>query len=1081
MATYVPGSETYLPNLEPFTPDYKFLSAVLDVRQDKYNTNWKATNDIYNKVVYADLSRNDTIEQRNQYIENLAPSLEKIANLDLSLAQNVDAAKGVFAPFFEDDLVVRDMVYTANYRKQMDYANRLMMSPNREQSTKYWDVGVRSLQYKMEDFINGTADQALNAPALRYVEDANLFELAGQILSELDPPLSMKLDKPARFPNTMDSEGNVVQGAIDPNWIITQQNGDLVTGAALQHIQMTLQNDPRVQQAYETEAYVASRDRAAQGISSGEFSSVEQGQQVWATETINMLMDQNVINQIETEQQLAKQEETNNNWNNYAQNNGVIPGSDDDILMQENMSSYEATKAALENQNRIQEIAQTPVSNTADTLNLAYQLLMHSNMQNDMIAAAQNFSMRDYEYTMKENKFALQEKKHLYDLDMERARDTNRKNNILLKGQVDRNNAFAIADAKGELVGSNDTDDPLRDALSGPTFSIGDSSTLDYTVDEDGNLDPNVDVMAESRSQWREADTQVAREKAQYIADALYQIHPHGENDRQDYSITIDGSEFTGTIDQIRTRLLEEDEGGNLINRSAIEQLFTEKADAITNLRVSNPGAATGQDYQNLYDLANGTYSLSSRQIVADRNLQTSNEVNKATYDLTRLTTRDNDPNIAALMDEGGFPDIFDPTSSVSAMLSRDEYVANAIKLVEAGEIVNIDQSWVNDTGTNHPNYFIVETAQGWDGEAIEDNATVYIDDAGNKSTNPRELTGGNVRKSITLDKDAITAEAGKVYDKLYENFNAALTDAEGTYRVSTFNTVSRGLGNTPGDLLVGVGYKGAVDPKAPQAEGNVMTADLIKQIRYLSSKGKNPMYIEGSLNDLEGKLKDQTSDQGEKVLQMYINDLRSYVNNPKSPNSPSPSPRATIEYFPVYGAPGEGKKSTAGYKITFNPDWLASKVKGGNDSAKQYGSITSDQFDKLNKGVSIVFDKDLDISPRSKAKSQMYSSPIVSEIMASENGFIERTRIDEDSVKIGTYRFVQTSPQEYNVNWRFREYQTGGTYNTSALTSMKVSTIGQQPGFLEKIEKEVIDLFDQQGAKNFRAKQKDVATYRTN
>ena len=69
MATYVPGSETYLPNLEPFTPDYKFLSAVLDVRQDKYNTNWKATNDIYNKVVYADLSRNDTVEQRNQYIE----------------------------------------------------------------------------------------------------------------------------------------------------------------------------------------------------------------------------------------------------------------------------------------------------------------------------------------------------------------------------------------------------------------------------------------------------------------------------------------------------------------------------------------------------------------------------------------------------------------------------------------------------------------------------------------------------------------------------------------------------------------------------------------------------------------------------------------------------------------------------------------------------------------------------------------------------------------------------------------------------------------------------------------------------
>jgi hypothetical protein len=82
MATYVPGSETYLPDIKPFTPDYKFLSAALDVRQDKYNSNWKATNDVYNKVVFADLSREDTNSQREQYVNNLAPSLEKISGMD---------------------------------------------------------------------------------------------------------------------------------------------------------------------------------------------------------------------------------------------------------------------------------------------------------------------------------------------------------------------------------------------------------------------------------------------------------------------------------------------------------------------------------------------------------------------------------------------------------------------------------------------------------------------------------------------------------------------------------------------------------------------------------------------------------------------------------------------------------------------------------------------------------------------------------------------------------------------------------------------------------------------------------------
>ena len=119
MATYIKGVDTYLPDIKPFTPDYKFLSAVLQTRTDKYDANYKATNDLYNKVVYADLSRDDTKERRDQYAEKIAPHIEQISGLDLSLASNVDAAKGVFAPFYEDDITVKDMVYTSRYREWM--------------------------------------------------------------------------------------------------------------------------------------------------------------------------------------------------------------------------------------------------------------------------------------------------------------------------------------------------------------------------------------------------------------------------------------------------------------------------------------------------------------------------------------------------------------------------------------------------------------------------------------------------------------------------------------------------------------------------------------------------------------------------------------------------------------------------------------------------------------------------------------------------------------------------------------------------------------------------------------------------
>ena len=85
MATYVPGSKSYMPEFKPFTPDYKFLSTVLDTKTNRYNTNYKQLNDLYSKIVYAPLSREDTQFMRDQYTEGLSDKLEKISGMDLSL------------------------------------------------------------------------------------------------------------------------------------------------------------------------------------------------------------------------------------------------------------------------------------------------------------------------------------------------------------------------------------------------------------------------------------------------------------------------------------------------------------------------------------------------------------------------------------------------------------------------------------------------------------------------------------------------------------------------------------------------------------------------------------------------------------------------------------------------------------------------------------------------------------------------------------------------------------------------------------------------------------------------------------
>ena len=101
------------------------------------------------------------------------------------MQSNVDAAKGVFAPFYEDDITVRDMVYTSRYRDQNRQAQNLLNSPDQTVQEGYWEVGKRAMQYQMDEFINADPDKAMNMRLPEYVPKANLFKMSQQLLENI--------------------------------------------------------------------------------------------------------------------------------------------------------------------------------------------------------------------------------------------------------------------------------------------------------------------------------------------------------------------------------------------------------------------------------------------------------------------------------------------------------------------------------------------------------------------------------------------------------------------------------------------------------------------------------------------------------------------------------------------------------------------------------------------------------------------------------------------------------------------------------------------------------------------------------
>ena len=420
MATYIKGEKNFYPDIKPFTPDYKFLSATLDARQAKYNAGWKAQNDLYNKVVYSPLTNPNSLEYQRQYAEKLGPSLEKISGMDLSLEQNVQTAKSAFAPFFEDDEVVYDMVWTGAYNDAIKKYQELASSNNQEtRELANSEVSLRKLEIDRRKFMEASRGELQSQPLPELILDADLVQNAQKYLSALDPGLTISMP----IPNMKDTGKVDAQGVPilmeDKNFIITQKNGSLVEGPAYEQIMSALIDDPRVQKFYNAKSYVQAYDFAETMVNKGVFATEQEGLNAWAVEQISRIENKNLEYQTKKEYELRKQNEVNVNWDNYASNHGVVSGSYDEKIMNQNISDAERMKIDLDRLFKINQFAASSDPDDEALFSKAMALLSNYNIDTDVRRAARQFSMREMEVTQEQNNFELENLKYKHDWNLQ--------------------------------------------------------------------------------------------------------------------------------------------------------------------------------------------------------------------------------------------------------------------------------------------------------------------------------------------------------------------------------------------------------------------------------------------------------------------------------------------------------------------------------------------------------------------------------------------------------------------------------------------------------------------------------------
>lgn len=237
MATYIAGVTDYIPQVQPFKPDFNWYQDVMQRKQQKFDIGWNKVNTMYNSLLNAPMTRADNQEARDKFFTDAQMEIERLGSIDLSLEQNVASAYEVFKPFYEDDYMVNDMSWTRSYNDAKMKANSFKNCTDPEKcGGRYWDGGVQYLEYQRKNFMDSSAEDALNFARPEYIADPDIQGLAEKYFDE--------------------SKLSITQDIDTGQWIVRQENGAPLIPQLSSYLASRLGSDQKVLDYYKVRAFL---------------------------------------------------------------------------------------------------------------------------------------------------------------------------------------------------------------------------------------------------------------------------------------------------------------------------------------------------------------------------------------------------------------------------------------------------------------------------------------------------------------------------------------------------------------------------------------------------------------------------------------------------------------------------------------------------------------------------------------------------------------------------------------------------------------------------------------------------------
>lgn len=414
MATYIPNVTDYIPQVQPFVPDYNFYSGVLQMKQGKYDAARKEISSLYGSLLNAPLTRDDNTATRDKFFQTIDQDIHRISGTDLSLNQNVTAAKAVFSQLLDNDHIRKDMVWTRNLHNEFKRAEGFRMCKDPEKcGGSWWEGGERLLSYAAEDFKNVSLEESMNMRNPRFVPYQDVTKKALQLAKDADL--------------------NVSYDQVSGQWITTTKNGPLIQEPLYNLFMGSISSDPKVMEYFLAQAELQRKDFMYSN--KDQYGSLEAAEQAYIEQTVpvieqlrnrTIVLEDKISTLDEKKKRLQekidnsapyKQKEYEDWYNAVTQTQGMLQSSLD-----------EATDATGEMQ-----IAANNKQYTGAGID---RMIASISLMGEITNAAKIMSQRGAEFKLAVNPYALEATKHQNAMLLEEFRWWNKKQFELWKGKV---------------------------------------------------------------------------------------------------------------------------------------------------------------------------------------------------------------------------------------------------------------------------------------------------------------------------------------------------------------------------------------------------------------------------------------------------------------------------------------------------------------------------------------------------------------------------------------------------------------------------------------------------------------------